>query len=156
MAHLNSPGKPFSILVLCTGNICRSPVAEAILARLLSERPEVEVHSAGLAAPLGVRPDPLAVQTAATLGYIVSADKRSCAVSLPLLKGADLILVMEKVHKQEVARRMAIATGKTFLLGHWQNREIADPIGRSAQFHADIADQLELACRSWTEQIGKL
>lgn len=148
--------KPFSVLVLCTGNICRSPVAEAMLARLLAGRAEIQVQSAGLAAPLGVRPDPLAVQTAAALGYTLATDKRSIAVSAPMLKGVDLILVMEKKHKREVSRQMATATGKTFLLGHWQNLEIPDPIGCSAEFFAGVADQLELACRSWAEQIGKL
>lgn len=111
------------------------------------------VLSAGLAAPPGVRPDPLAVKAAATLGYTVGEDKRSQQVLPSHMQAADMIFVMDAEHKRQVSGRMPVATGKTFLLGHWEKREIPDPIGQSEEFFIEIINQLDVGCMSWVKQI---
>ena len=58
------------ILVLCSGNICRSPIAAALLARHL---PGKAIGSAGLAAPVGTPADPMAIEFAAALGSDLQA-----------------------------------------------------------------------------------
>jgi len=147
------PSKEFTILVVCTGNICRSPVAEAMLVKKLGASPGLRISSAGLAAPIGIKPDPLAVKAANALGYEVSPDKRSQQVLPSHMQAADMIFVMDSGHKGLVSTRMPVATGKTFLLGHWESKEIADPIGQDEDYFADIITQLETGCESWSHQI---
>ena len=100
------PSKEFTILVVCTGNICRSPVAEAMLVKKLGASPGLRISSAGLAAPIGIKPDPLAVKAANALGYEVSPDKRSQQVLLSQMQAADMIFVMDSGHKGLVSARM--------------------------------------------------
>ena len=100
------------------------------------------------------RPAPKpAVKAAATLGYTVGEDKRSQQVLPSHMQAADMIFVMDAEHKRQVSGRMPVATGKTFLLGHWEKREIPDPIGQSEEFFIEIINQLDVGCMSWVKQI---
>jgi len=145
---------PFNLLVLCTGNICRSPVAEAIFQKMCVGY-NVSIDSAGVGAPIGVSPDPLAAAKALELGYSIRPEKKSRQVSLLDIQKADLILVMENFQKREICNRSSAAAGKTFLLGHWTGGEIDDPIGKDAEFFTSNVQTLELACRAWVGQMQK-
>ena len=148
--------KRFRVLVLCTGNICRSPVAEAMLAAKLCEVKGVLVTSAGVAAPIGVAPDPKALQSAVELGYEVSPQKRSRQVSTSDLEAASVILVMENDHKQYIRRRSPINANKTFLLGQWTCGQIGDPIGQSMGVFSEVAALMESATTSWVGKIKNI
>ena len=77
-----------NILTVCVGNICRSPMAEALLRTKL---PDVAVASAGIAAPSGALADPLAQELMLERGIDISAH-RAKRVITPSIAGSDLVL----------------------------------------------------------------
>jgi protein-tyrosine phosphatase len=122
-----------TILVVCVGNICRSPVAEGLLKAQL---PEKTIWSAGLGALVGHAADPLAQEIAAAHGVDISGH-RAQQITSWLCTQADLILVMETAHKRELESLYPFARGKVRCLGDTGNDalfEVADPYrqGRSA------------------------
>ena len=90
------------ILIVCTGNLCRSPLAEVLLRReLAAEHVPAEISSAGLAAPLGASPDRRLRRVAGDLGVDVD-DHRSRPASVGDLRAADLILTMTNEQTAQV------------------------------------------------------
>lgn len=111
------------ILTLCIGNICRSPLAQVLLAR---ELPQHTVVSAGLGALVGNPADATSVQIALENGLDLAAH-RAQQVSGWMCQQADLILVMEQSHKAQLEQQFPQVRGKVFRLGHIGQFEIADP-----------------------------
>jgi protein-tyrosine phosphatase len=117
----------FDVLVLCTGNICRSPMAAALLeARLADRGVAARVASAGLS--FDGRP-PTDEAIGAALGYKVSiGDHRSRVLSAPLLETADLIIAMERFHVREAMVLDAASIERCFTLKELVRRgEAAGP-----------------------------
>ena len=141
-----------SILFVCTGNSCRSVMAEALLKRRLRElgKSGISVGSAGVHAPDGVSPTDETIEVMRDLGIDVS-DFRARSITAEIAKEADLILVMEPLHKDEVTRMVPEAASKTYLLkeyrssakiGH-QGTGIRDPIGRSVEDYRACRDSIK-------------
>ncbi|TAN09691.1 MAG: low molecular weight phosphotyrosine protein phosphatase [Burkholderiaceae bacterium] len=149
-----SRAKPL-ILILCTGNVCRSPMAEALMRSVLVRRNiSAEVESRGLAAAVGRAPHPYALQTASDFGAPIAADKRAGSVTSAELRIASLVLVMDKMNYHRVHKVFPQASGKTFLLGRWQAElEIPDPIAAPEEtFRAQWA-LMRTACEAWVEHL---
>lgn len=101
------------ILFVCTGNTCRSPMAESMLVRMAGERglAWIDVKSAGVAAAEGV---PVSKHAAKVLGSkSCSCDNRSKPLTASLVNWADLILTMSSEHKRHVIQRFPEAMEKT-------------------------------------------
>lgn len=81
------------------------------------------------------------------------AAHRGRQLTVDILRKVDLVLVMEKHHRDEVVDIDPAARGKTFLLGHWINTEIADPYRRGREAHAESLRLIDTAIESW---LGKL
>lgn len=144
-----------SILVVCVGNICRSPMAEGLLRRALNPFGcRVEVMSAGLSAMVGEPADTLARSLMDQGGIDISAH-RARQLNGAMLRSADLVLVMEHTHKVELARLEPQVRGKVFLLGHWTGEEVPDPYQRGAEAFADALWRIERAVAAWTPRIAR-
>lgn len=122
-----------NILFVCTGNICRSPMAEGIFKKLLStgERERIDVASAGLFAFPGNQASGLARQVAKEHGVDLSRH-RARLVSAKLMSWADLVLVMEPAHRETLIACYPEAKTKIYLIRHFADsgskpRSIADP-----------------------------
>ncbi len=117
-------------LMVCTGNICRSPMAEALLAsRLSSLGVKARVESAGIGALEGEPADPIAQALMRERGLDLS-QHRSRQLTSDVLADFDLVLVMEESQKRTVEREFVQARGRVQLLGRFGRFEIPDPYGR--------------------------
>lgn len=139
-----------SVLVVCVGNICRSPVGERVLQAAMSGT-GVKLGSAGIGALVGHSADPLAAEVA--LQHGVSLDGHVARQFTPeLAREAELILVMEPGHKREIARISPELSGRCFLFDHWTGaRGIPDPYRRSREFHESVFQSIRDAGEAWSE-----
>ncbi|HXG29785.1 MAG TPA: low molecular weight protein-tyrosine-phosphatase [Nevskiales bacterium] len=144
-----------NILVLCTANICRSPLAEGLLRLRLKDRPDVRVHSAGVAALEGSEAHPIVLELLREAGLDLSTHRaRQC--DLALLRHSDLVLVMEQSHLKWLSSSYPQFHGRSFLIGHWRQRsEVPDPIGQPRAVFEAVRDQIELCADDWLGKILK-
>lgn len=121
---------PHRLLMVCTANICRSPMAEALARRYADERRQfIEVRSCGTHAIAGQEASGNAVKAVRELGADL-AQHRSQALSSELVAWADRILVMEMRHASHVRQEFPESDQKIQLLGTFGGVvEIDDPYG---------------------------
>lgn len=138
------------ILIVCVGNICRSPTAEFMLQAAL---PNKQVDSAGLHAMVNKDMDAQARATAESKGLVC---KTHCARQLTseLGRDYDLILVMEKRHRDEIAQRFPELLAKTMLLGKWEgDKDIPDPYRKSDEVFEQIYKLIDTSTQSWVKKL---
>jgi len=150
-----------TILFVCTGNTCRSPMAAWLAEKLLSDRlgcradelpaAGVQVRSAGTFALAGGRASPQAVDAARALGA-EPRRHRSRKLTKELINEADLIFCMGRSHVAEVTGRVSGAAGRTFLLD--ARGDIADPIGGDADRYAAVARRIRERLRKRLSENG--
>jgi protein-tyrosine phosphatase len=122
------------ILVICYGNVCRSPAAEAILANRLKQlEPKITIQSAGIGAHPGQKAHRYMVELLSEKGIDLTAH-RAQRLNQDLVTWADLILVMENLQMQHLEQAFPGSLGKTQLLGRWDTLEIPDPIQKDRNF----------------------
>lgn len=141
------------ILTVCTGNICRSPLAEFLLREQLACKEQTtEVRSAGIGALIGHPAEENASSVALQHGTSLEGH-RAQQINNQLTRWADLILVMEQHHMDNVLDQDPTARGKTFLLGHWNNREIPDPYRKGDAAHQRAYEEISNAVSSWISKL---
>lgn len=142
-----------SILCVCTGNICRSPVAEAALRAAL---PDVAVTSAGLHALVGHDIDADSAAAARDQG-IPLAPHAARQFTTELGERAELILVMDQGHRDEIARRWPQFSGKTLLLGHFEKgKSIPDPYRMGMGMHQRAVEMIRESVPLWVQQLAAM
>lgn len=136
------------ILMVCIGNICRSPMAEALLKHKIQQFPSVIVMSAGIAAMVG-KPVDLNVQEILTEKNIDCSAHRAQQLTSIMLREADLVLVMEQQHRKEIECTFPSVCGKVHLLGKWGNFEVPDPYKKSKQVFMETYQLIEQGIDQW-------
>ena len=141
-----------NILVVCVGNICRSPMAEALLKACAPAG--VHISSAGIGALVGEPADPVSVQLMQDRGIDITAH-RARQLTTEMVQQAELILVMEETHKQHIHSLSPMACGKVHCLGKWGETDIPDPYKKSPEYFASILIPLEQGVNEWAEKLWK-
>lgn len=141
-----------SILVVCEGNICRSPMAQALLAHAL---PAFQVHSAGLDAMVGWPAEETAVRLMQARGIDIGTH-RAQQISSPLCLQADLVLVMDTDQKQRVESLCPQARGRVYRLAEHQKQDIPDPYRQGESAFRDALALIDRGVSEWLRRIERL
>ncbi len=141
-----------SVLVVCVGNICRSPMGERALRQAL---PDITVTSAGIGAVVGAGADDTATNAAAEIGLDMDGHIAR-QLTNEIGSAHDLILVMEPGHRDEIGRRFPQISGRTMLFDHWVGgRGISDPYRKPIEDHRVARDLIMAAAQAWVEKLRK-
>lgn len=144
------------ILVLCHGNICRSPFAAAVLA---ARRPGLEVASAGFEAGRDARADALATKVASEFGVRLDSH-RSRRVDATAIERADLVLVMQ-AHQVRLVHALSArssARGCVYLLGDFLDSApfaLLDPWGRSEEVFRQVFGRIDRAAGRLSDRLAE-
>lgn len=142
-----------TVLFLCTANICRSPAAEALWVRAARHAGVVSrATSAGVRARSGDAAHPVMTELLEAQGCHLSQHV-SQPFTVSLARQADLVLVMEPWHLRYVVSRAPEIAGRVWLLGHWGEGPVVDPVGKHRDDYVDCIEQMECAMESWLDAL---
>lgn len=157
-------GRLLQVLIVCTGNTCRSPMAEGILRSLLSPdlAERVHVRSAGTGAIGGVPATALAVRTTAERGIDIGGH-RSTTLTAALVREADLVLAMEPDHVSRARELAPEAEARIHLITKKdaeaedavapRETGVRDPIGGAAREYEDTYHRIRSHLLHWLPTI---
>jgi len=138
-----------NILVVCIGNICRSPMAEYFLKQ---EFPELHIESAGISGLTGYPADEKAQHCMQRLGINMQSHIAK-KLNAELIKKADLVLVMSQNQQKHIEQNWPFAKGKIFRLGHWQNKNVPDPYQHDQQVFDETCELIQSCIADWKKYI---
>lgn len=141
-----------SILVVCVGNICRSPMGEGLLRQAL---PECHVSSAGLGALVGEPADPIAVELMRARELDITRH-RARQLTPGMMEEADLVLVMELDHQRHIERNYPLARGKIFRLCESMRVDIPDPYRRGREAFDRALCHIVQGAEAWVPKINSI
>ncbi|RTF46872.1 protein tyrosine phosphatase [Serratia marcescens] len=141
-----------SVLVVCVGNICRSPTGERLLQQLI---PNKRITSAGIGALVGHAADGTASLVAQEHNLSLEGHVAK-QLTKEMCREYSLILVMEKGHIDAVCRLAPEVRGKTMLFAHWLGqRDIPDPYTKSHEAFEFVYRLLAEAAQKWVQALNR-
>lgn len=147
------------ILFVCSGNTCRSPMAENLLKAELKKAGEVnvagKVQSAGVFAGVGLPASSEAIQVMQENGLNLSTH-RSQALRQDHLEWADLVLTMTDSHRRHILSRFEVPKHKVYTLAEFAGAgpaDVIDPFGAGIESYRRCFDQLQLLIKLIIKQI---
>lgn len=142
-----------NILVVCTGNICRSPIADYMLREKLTGR-GFNVSSAGTGAMVGWPADPPASAVAKANGLDLTGHSAR-QLTPELLTASDLVLTLDQTHSNWINQRFPQFRGRVHKILKWrENADVEDPYGESAAFFEKTYKEIELGVADWLKKLG--
>ena len=151
----------FMAVLVCTGNTCRSPMAETLLKKRLADRlgcqiSELEdrgvvVMSAGISASPGCRSAAEAMQTMQERGLDLSQHE-SQPLSERIVRFADVIIAMTRGHRDAIVEAWPEAEGRVHLISRGRG-DVADPIGGPLDLYRRCAEQLDGYLETWADEL---
>lgn len=143
-----------NILVVCIGNICRSPTAEILLREALPGQ-GFSVTSAGIGALVDKPIEAKAEQVLRAKGHPVH-EHRARQLTREMLHEADLVLVMERFHMEHIQRMAPEARGKVFLLGKWHGEcDVPDPYRKDDAAFMSAYELIGQGVAAWASRINR-
>lgn len=141
-----------SILVVCTGNICRSPTGERLLQKHL---PVIRIESAGIYGLEGQAADSRAADMIRQYGVSLQGHVAR-QLTHTMLRQSDLILAMESGQINHISAMAPEIRGKSLLFGRWlDNKEIPDPYCKSQDAFEYVFDLLVRASQEWARRLNR-
>jgi protein-tyrosine phosphatase len=140
-----------SILIVCEGNVCRSPMAMGLFARQLEG---AQITSAGTGALVGEGADPMAIELMAESGIDLRAHVAT-AVDPRIIRAADLVLTANTAQKQSIERAFPFARGRIFRLREHANRDVSDPYKRDRKAFEAALSEIDDGMRRWLDIINR-
>ena len=140
------------ILVVCIGNICRSPMAEGLLKKAL---PNLQISSAGISAMVGDGADPIAIHIMAEAGIDISGH-RARMLTDAIARDADLILVMDELQKSQLSMQYPYIRGKVFKLAEATKQDIHDPYRQDHEVFNSAFLLIQNGVNEWVKRINSI
>ncbi|NUO86051.1 MAG: low molecular weight phosphotyrosine protein phosphatase [Cupriavidus sp.] len=141
-----------TVLVVCIGNICRSPMAQGLLRQAL---PEANVVSAGLGALAGKPADAHAIAVMREIGVDINGH-RARQLSRAMATRADLILVMDHTQRQDLQHLHPATTGRVFRIGEHAGFDVPDPYREARPAFENVLQLLQRGVQAWVPRIHAL
>lgn len=150
-----------TVLLVCTGNTCRSSMAEGILKSMVYEtnqlKDKVKVISAGVAAYPGQSASPQAIEALREQGIDISGH-RTAQVDKDMLRAADIILTMTAGHKQIIKLMDPASADKVFILKEYiegDDGDISDPFGQPVEEYIRCAGEIKELMAKLVDKLSK-
>jgi len=142
------------VVIVCVGNICRSPMAEALWrARIGSGGAGGVVESAGIAALVGAEADPKAAALVRHRDLDISSH-RARQLSQDMVQRASLVIVMEAEQQRWIESQWPEARGRVQALGRWGGFEVPDPYRGGDDDFRVAFDLIERGIEDWNARLG--
>ena len=141
-----------NVLVVCLGNICRSPMAQGLFQSAL---PDARIDSAGLVAREGQPADPIACELMGERGISLQTHQAR-QLNSQMCQNAVLILVMDREQRRAIEERYQFAIGKVFRLCEFSDQDVLDPYRAGREAFQRSLSLIEDGAQQWAQRISRV